>query len=153
VRLDDAQSDRVRAFCEQGADVATLQTPAELFYAANRWNWDDGLDGPRALLSHPDFPRAAALLLYWNGGYDILTDCGTVEEAEEEFQAGDVFVLLMALEAAVIAGLPTHGIAYDPSNDGGTDWTSEGRDDLVHAVPAVMFDAVDGEAVVAALRW
>ena len=143
--LSEEDQAHVEAFRAAPTEVA-LSGHAQVFAAAYSLNWDDHGGAPRILLQHPDCELATALVLFWHGGAgDLLAECRTAEEADEEFYlgAGTEFTFLVEVHDAVASGRITRGsLVFDPRDDDGTDWTGgEGPDDFVYAVDAKLFGA------------
>jgi hypothetical protein len=149
IPLTAEQRDRVDRVINEGAAIATLTTPEELHYAAYSWNWDDGVAQLREIVLRADCALATASLIFWNGLPDeVIGSYATRDEAEEVDGEGAVFDLQMLICERVSAGAyERHDIAYDPADDGGTNWVEDYPEDAPHALPEALTQAIPGRAL------
>jgi hypothetical protein len=122
--LTDEQRAKVEAVVRRGAAIATLATPEELHYAARAWNWDNGVATMREIVERSDCALATAMLVFWRSLPDEIIGTFETRKAAQREGEGEAFDLQIAiLERA--STYERHDIAYDPSDDDGTDWLAD----------------------------
>ena len=129
-------------------DFLRTATPQQRYTFVRRTSDDGVLDHLRVVLGDPTTGRATALAAYWmlGAGYD--TRYATADEALDHERP--TWELLRTVEDRYVDGFyADHGIAFDPSDDEGDDWTADDEGDapVARPVPAEMLRAVDGEPV------
>jgi hypothetical protein len=104
------------------AELSTLE-PNKLHAWAKRFNWDEGLFGPTLALRNRRCALATALLLYWRAKPRFYRQWTARKDVPAEERKA--FDLLRAIEKALRAGaFAPRGIAYDPRDDLGSDFTA-----------------------------
>jgi hypothetical protein len=140
---------RVRAVLD-GAAIDTLQSAAELHYAARAWNWDDAsrlVD----VVRRPDCTLATAAMLFWRSLPDEVIGHFANRKAAHRAGESAAWDLQAEIRDGVAAGRFAAGIGYDPADDGGTDWTEDWPDDK--PVPEALLRAVPGPSADPSLRF
>ncbi len=113
--------------------VTPLQSPFELHYLANWWNWGDGKteEVMKAILSHPLCDRGTALLIYWLG---VTPDIAADETQIPSWQMPS-FELAALTEARLRENkFASQIIAYNPAE------SAEFADSLNYAKREVPFE-------------
>lgn len=114
------------------------------------WNWDSGTNVLKWIANDPDTDKATALMLYWKSAPRYTKQYADRGEAlKHDTLAIDSFDLVEEIEKLFLSGLhKNHRFAFDPTNDGGTNWTTEYLDKPIkREIPSVMFEKLTGEDV------
>ena len=104
-------------------ELKKLTSPLELHVVAANWNWDDGCELLTWIIRNPICDKGTALLIYWHAGpgwqYQFLNRDEVPKYARANYD------LIKEIETRYISGFYTEAsIAFDPSNDEETDWTT-----------------------------
>jgi hypothetical protein len=128
--LTEEQYQRVLAILWEGKEISALQSAVELHQLAWNWNWDDSRDVPGQIIRHPLCDRSTALLIYWRAGPRWFYQFATRDEVAAKADWGlDDYDLIKEIEKRYLAGVYTQaGIAFDPSNENGYNWTTSYKD-------------------------
>jgi hypothetical protein len=99
-----------------------LMNAKQLHELAHQWNWDNGLTVLQKIIENPQCSIGTACLIYWRGSphyFRKFTDPNEIPYYNREN-----YDLLEQIEKRMAAGFFIHyGIAYDPRNDEGSDFT------------------------------
>ena len=73
-----------------------IETPAQLHYLANIYNWDDGAEVLDWIISSPRCDKGTALLLFWSAEPDYYTKFDNKSEADSD---QEIYLLLRKIIA------------------------------------------------------
>lgn len=121
--------------------------PIEWFVTAQTIN-PDGAGLLEWMAAHPRLDRATALALFWHSQPGYHQAFAAKEEVPDVNRSG--WQVIHRLKEHLTGGdLADHGIAFDPTDDAGYDWTSEARTDADAAwqVPEELFRALPGAEI------
>ncbi|SRR5260221_9520852 len=94
----------------------------QLHRLADQWNWDDGYEELHAIIAQRQCSLATALMLYWRGQPHYYRKFSHRDQIP--FYNLGPYELLKEIEERLRAGVfQHHGIAYDPRQDQGHDFT------------------------------
>ncbi len=148
-RLTEQQLERVQRALSGGGIAALEQfaTSDELHHFAWNYNWDNDLDDLWWIIRNPLCDKGTALLLYWTACPRWLYQYGRREEVPPYEREHYDFV--KELEHRYLTNLYTHETTHvDPSNDRGTNWTTEYRDVAIkQQIPEAMFTPTSGRVL------
>ena len=139
--------------CASFERVLAQMSAEELHAFVNRMNWDGGgADRLTKVLAHPLCDRGTALMIYWRTNPRFFIRYVTRERVRDELWASALedFDMLRSIERRFQSGgFATSNIVFDPTNDRGHDWTSDGprRRPIIDpraVLPAIMFEAIHG---------
>ena len=105
-------------FCELLAHLDAKQ----LHQLADQWNWDDGYEELHAIIAQRQCSLATALMLYWRGQPHYYRKFSHRDQIPF-FNLGPYDLLKEIEERLRAGGFQHHGIAYDPRQDQGIDFT------------------------------
>jgi|GEM_PF-5155272 len=98
----------------------------EIHYALANYNFDDGIDFPKALVYHPDCDKGTALMLFWRFSPDYYTQFDRNNPESLPHCSQETFLLLIKLLENYESGFyKKESICFDPSDDFGHNWLSE----------------------------
>jgi hypothetical protein len=121
VKLDATQQARIDALlydCEDAHSfargVSELSSSIELHELAFRYNWDDGLEGLRAIVSHPKCDLGTALMIYWHGEPE---EFGEMQQRDQVpvYYRHHVELLVWLARRLVSGDFAENRIRFDPS--------------------------------------
>lgn len=99
-----------------------LMNTEQLHELADQWNWDDGLTVLQKIIENPHCSIGTACLIYWRGSPHYFRKFTHPDEIP--FYNRENYDLLEQIEKRMAASFFQHnGIAYDPRNDEGSDFT------------------------------
>jgi hypothetical protein len=142
--------DRYRIQILQFEDETNAETEwEEVHYALSCYNWDDGIEFPRALIYHPDCDRGTALLLFWRFSPDSYTHYQREDPESADSAAREKFTLLVRLMEKYESGFYTEeSICFDPADDFGYNWPSELKEkERKWEIPQVMMRPTSGKKI------
>lgn len=111
---------------------------------AMNWNWDNGMDILRWIVSQLACDKGTALLIYWRAGpryFSQYADRAGVDTSEVE-----TYDLTREIESKYTSDFyKDEHISFDPRNDDGTDWTNEyATHSLKQPIPEIMYRRTNG---------
>ena len=145
VQLSEQQKANVlRVMFENFEEIKTLQSPLELHAVASNWNWDDGCKILEWIIRNPACDKGTALLLYWHACPKWLYQYTDRDEVPEWSRTDYDFV--KELEGRYLSGFYKQTeIAFNPSNDEGTNWLEEYAEvKVTQRIPDQMKKAISG---------
>ena len=112
------------------------------------WNWDGESGILKWIANDPDTDKATALMLYWKSCPRPVKQYANRDEASSNNSADD-FDFIENIEKLFLSGFyKNQQIAFDPTNDRGTNWTTEYLDmSIKREIPNEMFKKLSGENV------
>ena len=115
------------------------------------WNWDSGTDVLKWIANDSDTDKATALAIYWTAC--PRANSKPFENREEVLERASYSIneydLIEAIEQLYLSGFyKNQRLAFDPTNDKGTNWTTEYLDKPVkREIPSTMFGKLTGEDI------
>lgn len=115
---------------------------------AMSWNWDNGYDVLRWIISQPICDKGTALLLYWRSSPRYMVQYATKEEVNKYEIENYEFV--KEIENKYVSGFfQNENFEFDPQHDDGTDWTTTYSEyPLKQPIPEIMYQATKGSKLV-----
>ena len=122
--------------------------PVEWLVVVTTMNYDDGNDLAEWMASHPRLDRASALALFWYSQPGFMQEYPSEDDVPDVARGG--WRIVHRLQGRLTGGeLVDGGIAFDPRDDDGQDWTGEARNgaDAAWQIPEELFRAVPGQEI------
>ena len=113
------------------------------------WNWDNGTEILRWIISQPNCDKGTSLLIYWYSTPRYFAQyLDRKEVAEYEL---DRYDFTKEIENKYISGFYKYeNLSFDPHNDREHDWTEEySTYPLKQPIPEIMYQATKGNLLVA----
>lgn len=150
LKVNDQEREELRN--ELIIDFLKKNDPKERQLLAMSWNFDGPKEILRWIIDQPDTDKGTILLLYWCMGPGFFKENYADRKECEEKDSWDLedYDLIDTIEKNYVSGFyKTQVFAFDPANDpygGGINWTTQyGTEKDLARIPAVMFQALEGE--------
>ena len=117
-------------------------------FCLSHYNWDGGMEFPKAVIAHPDCDKGTALLTFW-----FMMPSFYLKYSEEEFDKYELedFIFLKKIAEKFVNGeFKTEKIKFDPQNDNGINWIKnlEGiKKKNEWEIPEILFKATEGRII------
>ena len=102
-------------------EVEKLESPTELHEFVLHYNWDDGVEIPRAIINNKHCDRGTALMIYWLAGPGYLYQYGDREEISRQHEI-TLYDLIKEIEEKYISGFyQNKKVLFNPRYDSKND--------------------------------
>ena len=109
------------------------------------WNWDNGIEPLKWIISQPNCDKGTALLIYWYSAPRFDAQYASREEVDK--YELDKYDFTKEIENKYVSGFyQKENFSFDPHNDEGHDWTTEYSNyPLKQPIPEIMYQATKGK--------
>lgn len=124
-----------------------LTTIEERHQFVLNWNWDESLTPLEWIINQTDTDKGTAVLIYWLCSPGYIHQYKHKKDVPKDLE--NIYALVRKIEKNIaIDYYSSEKIAFDPTNDNGSDYTLEYKGlTLAFPIPEALFNATKGLAV------